>query len=420
MASAGFLLLTLAVLNSIGSVKSIAFVKIHCKTQNIGQYEQESRLDCVIHYSGEVKDPEIMVVTWSREGVEEPILKYENGKLTSLPGYSFAEPSWNNKNVNVSLLIHKTAVKDEGVYICFVTTNSGYKLNQTRLNVTAKYGVPTIQPQPQDIDLDTDGSLTCKSTGYPKGRLSWFDKDNKPWLDQPEVKVLKTENGLFTLSSTLKIQRGSSFSQYTCKVFNARGDEEAEESFISGGSSQSHAQSSVEIHCKTQNVGQYDQQSRLDCVIHHAEDLEDPEIVVVTWSRQGVEEPILKYENGKLTSLPGYSFAEPSWNNKNVNVSLLIHKTAVKDEGVYTCHVTTDSGFNTNQTRLNVTGDDQETEGDVQESLTTGLGQDTKDAKDSNMILATKIVAPVLVVGSLIVGLLVLLLYKRQSWREYH
>ncbi|XP_065815378.1 programmed cell death 1 ligand 1 isoform X2 [Labrus bergylta] len=286
MASAGFLLLTLAVLNSASSQ---TFVKIHCKTQNIGQYEQESRLDCVIHYSKEVEDPEIVVVTWSREGVEEPVLKYENGKLTSLPGYSFAEPSWNNKNTDVSLLIHKTAVKDEGVYTCYVTTDSGYNKNQTRLSVTAKYGVPTIQPQPQDIDLNTDGSLTCKSTGYPKGRLSWFDKDNKPWLDQPEVEVLKTENGLFILSSTLKIQRGSAFSQYTCKVFNARGDEEAEKSFT------------------------------------------------------------------------------------------------VQDKP----------------------------------PSARGLEQGAKDTKDSNRILATKIVAPVLVVGSLIVGLLLLLLYNRRSQRDH-
>uniref|UniRef100_A0A3Q3EVX9 Ig-like domain-containing protein n=1 Tax=Labrus bergylta TaxID=56723 RepID=A0A3Q3EVX9_9LABR len=255
MASVTFLLLTLAVLNSAGSSQSkfkflrhmefeifdsswyscdsffTGFVKIHCKTQNFGQYEQQSRLDCVIHYSKEVEDPEIVVVTWSREGVEELLLKYNQGKLRSLLEYSFAEPSWNNKNVNVSLLIHKTAVKDEGDYTCYVFTDSGFNINQTRLNVTAKYGVPTIQPQPQDIDLSTDGSLTCKSTGYPKGRLSWFDKDNKPRLDQPEVKVLKTENGLFILSSTLKIQGGSAFSQYTCKVFNARGDEEAEKSF---------------------------------------------------------------------------------------------------------------------------------------------------------------------------------------------
>uniref|UniRef100_A0A3Q3F2W5 Ig-like domain-containing protein n=1 Tax=Labrus bergylta TaxID=56723 RepID=A0A3Q3F2W5_9LABR len=184
------------------------FVKIHCKTQNIGQYEQESRLDCVIHYSKEVEDPEIVTVIWKKEGVEE-LLKYNHGELTSLPGYSFAEPSWNNKNVNVSLLIHKPAVKDEGVYTCYMSAVIKY---------ISKYGVPTIQPQPQDIDLNTDGSLTCKSTGYPKGRLSWFDKDNKPWLEQPEVKVLKTKNG-------------SAFSKYTCKVFNARGDEEAEKSF---------------------------------------------------------------------------------------------------------------------------------------------------------------------------------------------
>nr|XP_029131579.1 uncharacterized protein LOC109975834 isoform X2 [Labrus bergylta] len=164
----------------------------------------------------------------------------------------------------------------------------------------------------------------------------------------------------------------------------------------SAGSSQGYG--FVKIHCKTQNIGQYEQESRLDCVIHYSGEVKDPEILVVIWSREGFEEPILKYENGKLTSLPGYSFAEPSWNNKNVNVSLLIHKTAVKDEGDYTCYVCTDGGFNTNQTRLNV----------------TGLGQDTKD---SNMILATMIVASVLVVGSLIVGSLVLLLYKRRSWR---
>ncbi|XP_060918020.1 titin-like isoform X2 [Labrus mixtus] len=364
MACAGFLLLTLAVLNSIGS--SQTFVKIHCKTQNVGQCEQESRLDCVIHYVEDIEDiedVEIVVVIWRKEGVEEPVLKYTHGELTSLPGYSFAEPSWNNKNVNVSLLIHKTAVKDEGDYTCYVSTDSGYNTNHTRLNVTAKYGVPTIQPQPQDIDLNTDGSLTCRSTGYPKGRLSWFDKDNKPWLEQPEVEVLTTESGLFILSSTLNIQRGSAFSQYTCKVFNARGDEEAEKSFISGGSSQSHAESlhhiraSVEIHCKTQNVGQCDQESRLDCVIHYVEDLEDAEIVAIIWWKEGVEEPVLKYTHGELTSLPGYSFAEPSWNNKNVNVSLLIHKTAVKDEGDYTCDVSTDSGDNKNQTRLNVTGE---------------------------------------------------------------
>uniref|UniRef100_A0A3Q3FJ01 Ig-like domain-containing protein n=1 Tax=Labrus bergylta TaxID=56723 RepID=A0A3Q3FJ01_9LABR len=199
-------------------------VEIHCKTQNVGQYDQQSRLDCVIHHAEDLEDPEIVAITWRKEGVEEPILKYNHGELTSLPGYSFAaEPSWNNKNVNVSLLIHKTAVKDEGVYTCYVSTDSGFNKNHTRLNVTAKYGELTFQSQSQNIDLITNGSLTCKSTGYPKGRLSWFNKDNNALLDQ---------NGLFTLLSMLNIQRGSALSKYTCKVFNARGDEEAENSFI--------------------------------------------------------------------------------------------------------------------------------------------------------------------------------------------
>ncbi|XP_060917959.1 T-lymphocyte activation antigen CD80 isoform X3 [Labrus mixtus] len=349
MASAGLLLLTLAVLNSAGS--SQTFVKIHCKTQNIGQCDQESRLDCVIHYSeGDVEDAEnaeILAVIWRKEGVKESVLKYENGNLTSLPGYSFAEPSWNNKNVNVSLLIHKTAVKDEGVYTCDVFTDSGYNTNHTRLNVTAKYGVPTIQPQPQDIDLNTDGSLTCRSTGYPKGRLSWFDKDNKPWLEQPKVEVLTTESGLFILSSTLNIQRGSAFSQYTCKVFNARGDKEAEKSFT------------VQDKPSIGGLGQ------------DAKDTKDSNMILAT----KIVAPVLVV--GSLIV--------------GLLVLLLYKRRSQRD--------------------------DQETEGDVQESLTTEMGQDTKD---SNMILATKIVVPVLVVGFLIVGLLVFLLYRRRSQHEYH
>lgn len=232
MASTGVLLyMSIIITVSFKIVKSNSFVQVHSKTQIIGQYDQQTRLDCIVHPSQSAKDPEIKVVIWTKEGKEESLLYYNRGDLTLSSGYSFAEPSWNKKNMNVSLLIHKTAVKDEGVYKCLVYTDSGYNSNFTSLSVTAKYTVPSFLPHPTTIDLNTDGTLTCKSTGYPKGQLRWFDKDGNKWTKSPETEVLRTENGLYSLSSTLTLQRGSMFSQYVCKVFNAAGDNEAEDSF---------------------------------------------------------------------------------------------------------------------------------------------------------------------------------------------
>lgn len=94
-------------------------------------------LKCMVETSEEVTDPQIRFVVWKKEESEEEVLVYERGKTTNLQGYEFAEASWNNRNMNISLLITDTTVKDEGVYTCSVMTNSGGDLHsQTRLKVT--------------------------------------------------------------------------------------------------------------------------------------------------------------------------------------------------------------------------------------------------------------------------------------------
>lgn len=96
----------------------------------------------------------------------------------------------------------------------------------------AKYSVPTINPSPEKMTQNTDGTLTCQSDGgYPEGILRWFDGDNMEWTKSSEMTVTKTEKGLFHLSSTLTLLRGSIFSKYTCVVFNASGDKEDEVMF---------------------------------------------------------------------------------------------------------------------------------------------------------------------------------------------
>lgn len=100
------------------------FVQVKCNSETTGPYGLQSLLECVVHVTAEVSNPEIRVVVWKKIGADEPVLVFHRTPKEK-KNYGFAEPSWNNKNMNVSLLITNTAVKHEGNYECMVITNSG-------------------------------------------------------------------------------------------------------------------------------------------------------------------------------------------------------------------------------------------------------------------------------------------------------
>ncbi|XP_035856250.1 uncharacterized protein zgc:174863 isoform X2 [Sander lucioperca] len=236
MASKGILLFFTAIYIRTRNTNA-AFVNVECQAENVGQYGQQSLLQCVVKTSQDVVDPEIRVVIWKKEGVEKqvknnPLLLFNRGEIKLKPGYSFAEPSWNVRNMNVSLLITNTAVEQEGDYTCTVITNSGDSSSSTSLKVTAKYNKPTIHSNPETITVNTDVTLMCDSDGgYPKGQLRWFDENKTEWTKSSQMEAKLTESGLFHLSSKLSLLKGSIFTKYTCKVFNASGDKEEEATF---------------------------------------------------------------------------------------------------------------------------------------------------------------------------------------------
>lgn len=123
----------------------------------------------------------------------------------------------------------------------------------------------------------------------------------------------------------------------------------------------------VQLEVRAENVGKYGQQSLLECVYIHSQEAEGGKLVWVEWKKEGVEEALLSFYKGSTTAESGYSFAEPSWNTTNRNVSLLITSTSVKDQGEYTCNVMTESGDGIKNTRLKVTGET------LQPWLTTAL-----------------------------------------------
>ncbi|XP_067436947.1 CD276 antigen homolog isoform X3 [Thunnus thynnus] len=231
MASVGILFLFFIVIRAQSEGKT--FVKVECKTGNVGQYGQQSMLDCVVTTTEEIKDPKITVVAWKKKGSEdaldETLLVFHKGETTGQPGYRFAESSWNDRNMNISLLITNTTMVNSGDYKCSVMTDGGDDITETSLGVTAKYNKPTIRSIPENITRREDVTLSCSSVGgYPEGQLRWFDEHNKEWTASSEMEAELTNDGLFKLSSKLSLLKNSISSKYTCVVFNSSGGKEDE------------------------------------------------------------------------------------------------------------------------------------------------------------------------------------------------
>ncbi|XP_076001377.1 CD276 antigen-like isoform X2 [Genypterus blacodes] len=214
----------------VGSASS--FLSLEVKAGNTVQKDHPSMLECTIKITKDVEELVILNVVWKK--AEKSLLLYDKGRISPAESrFQFAEPSWNNKNMNVSLLITNTKLTDAGEdYLCIVSTSSGVSKMGTRLDVTAKYNTPTIQSSPTKIAYDMDFNLRCQSKGgYPQGQLRWFDKDGAEWTKSSYMNVTQMEDGLFSLFSELSVLQGSMSSKYTCAVYNANGGREEQVPF---------------------------------------------------------------------------------------------------------------------------------------------------------------------------------------------
>ncbi|XP_061684748.1 cell adhesion molecule 3 isoform X3 [Syngnathoides biaculeatus] len=228
MSSTAFTLWLLIVVRFSWQNPLNGFMEMVCQKEIVGHYGQPSVVDCTIKLLQEVKDLTVQAVTWKKDGVL--LLLFHSQKLFAEPGYSFAEPSWNDKSLNVSLRIANTSLADRGSYHCLVMSDRGSYNSSADLRVTAKYSRPSIQSTPADNTPNSQVTLTCRSDGgYPKGRLGWFAGPNE--IGEAVTVAEEMTNGLFGLSSQLTLVRGHDVSEYTCVVFNATGDRDGEATF---------------------------------------------------------------------------------------------------------------------------------------------------------------------------------------------
>uniref|UniRef100_A0AAV2LPN7 Ig-like domain-containing protein n=1 Tax=Knipowitschia caucasica TaxID=637954 RepID=A0AAV2LPN7_KNICA len=228
MASSGIVLASLLIMSLMLKAKaSSKFVTVSClKSENVAQYGTSTLLDCVVSSPTTIK---IMFVSWKLP--ENKTLSYDMGKVSSPPGFQFASSFWDEKSMNVSLLISNTNLAHAGVYTCGVMTDKEFDKANVHLIVKANYSKPQMRSEPKKVTADKSFSLTCAAKGgFPKGDIRWV-VDGAAWSKNPVVEVRKDSNGLFDLTSTLTFGPDTQFTNFVCEVYNAKNEKESHQEF---------------------------------------------------------------------------------------------------------------------------------------------------------------------------------------------
>lgn len=111
----------------------------------------------------------------------------------------------------------------------------------------------------------------------------------------------------------------------------------------------------INVNCIPEIKGRYGQASVLECKVSTSEEVTNPKITWLSWTKDG-KNPLVLYKNSEVHSWDGYSFAHQSWQT-SLDVSLRIANTSVQHEGVYMCQMAMTSGKATGQSKLSVTGE---------------------------------------------------------------
>ncbi|XP_029001326.1 CD276 antigen isoform X2 [Betta splendens] len=127
---------------------------------------------------------------------------------------------------NASLLLSRVVVADEGSYTCFVRVQD-YGSASLLLQVAAPYSKPVVTLEPEsNLRPGDEVSLTCVAYGgYPEPGVIWQDGSGRNLTDNITNSVVANEEGLFTMSSVLKVVLEPN-STYSCRVINPLLDEE--------------------------------------------------------------------------------------------------------------------------------------------------------------------------------------------------
>ncbi|XP_053712972.1 uncharacterized protein LOC128754403 [Synchiropus splendidus] len=161
------------------------------------------------------------------------------------------------------------------------------------------------------------------------------------------------------------------------------------------------------LNCTSHIEGQVGHISVLNCLV------QTDSILRVIWKKG--RDTVVSYHDGdeRMKEEEGYSFTKPRWIREDsaFNISLTIQNTAMDHRGEYTVMVVTHVCDADAEVYLDVT--------DKTPHLPTGSPLESPEGQGSQN-KAVQVVAPLVVIGSLIVGLLLLLVYNKRRAAIHH
>uniref|UniRef100_A0A803V1K1 CD276 molecule n=1 Tax=Ficedula albicollis TaxID=59894 RepID=A0A803V1K1_FICAL len=121
---------------------------------------------------------------------------------------------------NVSLLLRRVEIADEGSFTCFVRVRD-YNSAAVTLQVAAPYSKPSVHLEPsKDLKPGDMAVVTCHaSRGYPQASVLWQDSRGANLTSNVSTSQVANEEGLFEVRSVLRVLVEPSVT-YSCLVLN--------------------------------------------------------------------------------------------------------------------------------------------------------------------------------------------------------
>ncbi|XP_008119225.2 CD276 antigen [Anolis carolinensis] len=121
---------------------------------------------------------------------------------------------------NVSLLLRRIQISDEGSFTCFVRVRD-YSSAAVALQVAAFYSKPNLNLEPnKNLKPGDLVTVTCHTfSGYPEAMVLWHDGQGNNITENITTSQVANEEGLFDVRSILRVVLEPN-STYSCLVKN--------------------------------------------------------------------------------------------------------------------------------------------------------------------------------------------------------